>query len=397
MQDSKHGIRILIPFTFLALAAGAGGQIHPITVHPNHRVAHLQMMPSEYKSWKENDDFGDNAKREALIKDIYATFKDEFDFIFLVLNEVDIPDSLGYAGQLISVSQKTTGIGAGVFDFAGRYGSAGKLKSIMSLTRKDYILFGPSLHELMHTWGNFAISAGAYDPFGPGCCGGAMDDYQPHWGFTGGNTAGQLGGFVQSTLVGNVNGKANRYRTEEFGQFANGGNSVPYSDFELYLMGMIPLSGVAPFDVFRDITAYDDKTHEFEATTKVRYDNTRILSELQERSPSQATSQKAFRLLIVVLSDAPLTDLEWKTYDKDSERFGMAADEGTFLFNFWEATGGKGTMETGKLNNALKVSGVLVENKPRRRFFNPFLSPGTMFNILGRRVEGEVRAAQNPF
>lgn len=397
MHVSKHGILSLIFYTLLALAAGATAQTHPLTVHPNHRVVHLQMMPTEYRSWKDNDDFAVNAKREALIKDIYASFKDEFDFIFLVLNEADIPDSLGYAGQLISVTQKTTGIGSGVFDYANRYGSGGRLKSIMALTKKDHILFGPSLHELMHTWGNFAISAGAYDPFGPGCCGGAMDDYQPHWGFTGGNTAGQLGGFVQSTLVGNVNGKTNRYRTGEFGQFANGGNSVPYSEFELYLMGMIPLSGVAPFDVFRDITAYDASTHEFEATTKVRYDNARILSELQARSPSQATSQKDFRLLIVVLSDAPLTDLEWKTYDKDSERFGMAADDGTFLYNFWEATGGKGTMETGKLNNALKVSGGLVENKPRRLTFNPFLSPEMMFNILGRRVEGEVRAAQNPF
>ncbi len=359
-------------------------QTHPITIHANQRIASLQMTPVEYQSWKDKDEFLVNAKRMALVKDIYLTFNDAFDFIFLVLNEVKMPVNLTYAGINITVSQKTTGLGASVFDYSSSYGSAGRLKSVMGLTGKDYVRYGPSLHELMHNWGNHGIAAWAFDPYGPGCCG-AIKDFRAHWGFTGGNTAGQLGGFVQSTLIANVGGNANRYRTAAFGQFANGGNSVPYSEFERYLMGMIPVTGVTPFDVFRDITAYNDSTNEFEATTKIRYDNARILSDLGARSPSSVTSQKDFRLLIVVLSDAPLTPVEWINYDKEAEWFGLQSDDGTYLYNFWEATGGKGTMETGNLKNALKGATILAENKQSRPYFNLPKSSKVSFNILGQK------------
>ncbi len=379
MQLAKEWIQFSCLFFFLILATSATAQTHPITIHANQRIASLQMTPVEYQSWKDKDEFLVTTKREAIFKDIYSTFNDAFDFIFLVLNEPKVPINLDYAGLLISVSNKTTGLGASVYDNSSRYGSAGRLKSVMALTAKDYIQYGPSLHELMHTWGNFGIAAGGFDAGGP------VKDYRAHWGFTGGNTAGQIGGFVQSSLVENVGGKANRYRTDPFGQFANGGNSVPYSEFERYLMGMIPVTGVAPFDVFKDITAYDYKTNEFEATTRVRYDNARIISELGARSPTSATAQKDFRLLIVVLSDAPLTTLEWTNYDKEAEWFGRPADDGTYLYNFWEATGGKGTMETGKLNNALKGVTMLAGDKSGRTHFNLPMSSKAPFNLLGQK------------
>lgn len=385
MQFTKEWIHCYCLFFLLILATSAMAQTHPITINANQRVVSLQMTPVEYQSWKDKDEFLVNAKRMALVKDIYLTFNDAFDFIFLVLNEVKMPVNLTYAGINITVSQKTTGLGASVFDYSSSYGSAGRLKSVMGLTGKDYVRYGPSLHELMHNWGNHGIAAGAYEPFGPG--GGAINDFRAHWGFTGGNTAGQLGGFVQSTLVANVGGNANRYRTAGFGQFANGGNSVPYSEFERYLMGMLPVTGVAPFDVFKNITAYDYKTNEFEATTRILYDNARILSELGARSPTSATSQKDFRLLIVVLSDAPLTTLEWTNYDKEAEWFGLQGDDGTYLYNFWEATGGKGTMETGKLNNALKGTAILDGNQSHRTYIKPTQPSKVPFNILGQKVK----------
>jgi hypothetical protein len=131
-----------------------------------------------------------------------------------------------------------------------------------------------------------------------------------------------LGGFKQSTLKTNVDGAATRYQAAAFGQFANGGNSVPYSELELYLAGLIPAGQVAPFDVFRDISAYDPVKYTWEAATRIRYDSTRILSELGARSPGTASAQKEFRLLVVVLTDKPLTDSAWTRIDKDSEWFG---------------------------------------------------------------------------
>ena len=65
--------------------------------------------------------------------------------------------------------------------------------------------------------------------------------YWGHWGFTGGSTKGQLGGFEQSTLV---ELEDSSYSVAPFGPFANGGNGVPYNELELYLMGMAPLSSV---------------------------------------------------------------------------------------------------------------------------------------------------------
>ena len=375
--------RRLSTLCLLCLPVLAAAQNHPITIHANQRVVSLQMSPAEYSDWIQKDEFESDAKREALVQDIYRKFNDEFDFIFLVLNEEESPANIDYAGQLISISNKTAGLGNKAFDYAKDYGSAGRLKSVMALTGSDYVMSGPSLHELMHTWGNFGIQTAAFDPFGGG---GAISNFKPHWGFTGGNVEGQLGGFKQSTLVENVGGKATRYKTAPFGQFANGGNGVPYSEFELYLMGMLPSAGVAAFDVFRGITAYDDKTNEFEAATRVRYDQARIVSELGERIPASAAAQKDFRLLIVVLCGAPLTASEWAAYDKDSEAFGKPGSDGSFLYNFWEATGGRGTMETGKLNSVVKGTSIFTLGKPRNAASAVIFPGDPLFTLTGRRI-----------
>lgn len=370
----------------LALPAAAQAQNRKLTVHPGQRFASLEMTASEYQDWKANDGYNDGPKREGLVKELYASFRDEFDFIFLVLNETQTPASLDFSGQLFPVSNQTRGLGASTFDASRDYGSAGRLKSVMALTKRTHIQNGPGLHELMHTWGNFGISTAAFDPFGPGCCGGRMPEFEPHWGFTGGDTRGQLGGFRQSTLEAGIGGNPNRYKAEPFGQFANGGNAVPYSQMELYLMGMIPVSQVAPFDVFRNVTAFDQQTYEFEAATRVRYDSARIESELGRRSPTSQTSQKDFRLLIVVLSGAPLTAAEMEGFDRDAERFGRKADDGTEFYNFWEATGGRGTLETGDLGGALKSAGIIAPYRGSR----PILyagSPGSaLFDLSGRRT-----------
>jgi Leucine-rich repeat (LRR) protein len=328
-------------------------QTHPITIHPNQRVVSLQMTPSEYSSWITNDEFTSNdAKRQALVKDIYQKFDDKFDFIFLVLNEKEIPANFPYYGKLISTSNTITGIGLPKFNNSASYGSDGKLKALMALTGKDYLLYGPALHELMHNWGNFVIHTKDWN-------GSAEFDAIPHWGFKGGNTKGQLGGFKQSTLQTNIGGNANKYSVESFGGIANGGNSVPYTDLELYLMGMIPLTDVANFDVFSGLNqvTYVGSKVEFSASTRVTYDNAKILTEAgSPRIPSSETSQKNFRLLVVLLTPTPLTETEWTTLDDQSEKFGRSSSDGTTLYNFWEATRGLGSIETGNLLNAVRIS-----------------------------------------
>jgi hypothetical protein len=350
--------RILLTIGLIFIISGFGKtQIHTITISPNQRVASVLMSPSEYSSWITNDEFNNYAKREALVQDIYQKFDDKFDFIFFILNETSRPANLPYAGELIGISNAVTGIGLPIYNNAASYGSPGKLKSVMALTSRESLLYGPSLHELAHNWANFIIDTKGWN-------GSAEYDIGAHWGFTGGNTKGQLGGFQQSTLQTNIGGNPDRYSVGSFYGIANGGNSVPYTDLELYLMGMIPITEVADFDVFRGLSQVSTvgSNVEFTASTRVTYDNAKILSDAgRARNPTNVTSQKNFRLLVVILTPTSLTSTEWNTFDDQSEKFGRSSSDGMTIYNFWEATRGLGTLETGNLLNAVKATVDLVD------------------------------------
>ncbi|NQY30656.1 MAG: T9SS type A sorting domain-containing protein [Flavobacteriaceae bacterium] len=333
-------------------------QTHTIEIHSQNRTASLLMSPAEYASWKNNDDFNNSVIREALFQDVYQKFDDDFDFIFLILNEDTRPNNLPF-GQLMQVSNTVTGIGISIYDETANYGSAGKLQAVMHLTQKDYLRNGPSLHELMHNWGNFGIPTESVNAPGTNL---NSFNFQPHWGFTGGNTPGQLGGFAQASLIDNGGGS---YTVNEFGPNANGGNAIPYNELELYLMGMTPVSSVSNFDVFTDITSLSINlpTFDFEDSTRTTYTPASLVALLGARVPNVAITQKDFKLLTITLTDTPLTPAEFDAADVFSEEFGRNASDGWSSYNFWEATNGLGTIETGNLqNNVLAVSDVNNNN-----------------------------------
>ena len=333
-------IILLVPFWSCEDEVPADDTLHTFELHSNDRVSSLLMTDSEYSNWVTNDGFTDPSLRIDLINDIYKKFPDKYDFIFLVLNEPSIPSSLYYYGMLIGVSNDVQGIGKYNYDYSSDYGSSGRLKAVMQLTGLEYLKYGPALHELAHQWANFALPTHSVD--GPG------SDitsylYGSHWGFTGGSTPGQLGGFKQSSLIENGN---NSYTVDEFGPFANGGNGIPYNELELYLMGMIPVSSVSSFDMFTDITslAVDSSTFDFTASTRTTYTPESLEELLGERVPSAGNSQKDFKLLVVVITDDPLSDDEWDKVDATAEWFSKKEDDGTSLYNFWEATNGVGSI-----------------------------------------------------
>ena len=318
----------------------ADNTIHEFELHSNNRVSSLLMTESEYSDWVSNDGFTDSGMRIPLINDVYNKFPDEYDFIFFVLNEPSIPANLSYYGMLIGVSNNVQGIGRNSYDYTSDYGSSGKLKAVMQLTGLEYLKYGPALHELAHQWANFALPTHSVDAPGTNL---TSYLYGSHWGFTGGSTKGQLGGFKQSTLIDNGN---NSYTVEEFGPFANGGNGIPYNELELYLMGMIPISSVSNFDMFTDITslAVNTSTFDFTANTRTTYTPQSLEELLGQRDPSIDNSQKDFKLLVVVITDSPLSDDEWNKVDATAEWFSIKGDDGTSLYNFWEATNGVGSI-----------------------------------------------------
>lgn len=242
--------------------------------------------------------------------------------------------------MLIGVSNNVQGIGRNSYDYTSDYGSSGKLKAVMQLTGLEYLKYGPALHELAHQWANYALPTHSVDGVGSNL---TSYPYWGHWGFTGGSTKGQLGGFKQSTLIDNGN---NSYTVEEFGPFANGGNGIPYNELELYLMGMIPISSVSNFDMFTDITslAVNTSTFDFTANTRTTYTPQSLEELLGQRDPSIDNSQKDFKLLVVVITDSPLSDDEWNKVDATAEWFSIKGDDGTSLYNFWEATNGVGSI-----------------------------------------------------
>ena len=113
-------------------------------------------------------------------------------------------------------------------------------------------------------------------------------------------------------------------------------------------MGMLPISSVTPFDMFTDITslAVDTLTFDFTftAATRTTYDLQSLEDLLGERVPSIGSSQKDFKLLVVVITDTPLSDDEWNKVDATAEWFSKKGDDGTYLYNFWEATNGVGSI-----------------------------------------------------
>ena len=320
----------------------ADNTIHEFELHSNNRVSSLLMTESEYSDWINNDGFTDSGMRIPLINDVYNKFPDEYDFIFFVLNEPSIPANLSYYGMLIGVSNNVQGIGKSIYDYSSDYGSSGKLKAVMQLTGLEYLKYGPALHELAHQWANYALPTHSVDGVGSNL---TSYPYWGHWGFTGGSTKGQLGGFKQSSLIENG---SNSYTVDEFGPFANGGNGIPFNELELYLMGILPISSVTPFDMFTDITslAVDTLTYDFTftAATRTTYTPESLESLLGARVPSIDNSQKDFKLLIVVITDSPLSDDEWNRVDATAEWFSKKEDDGTSFYNFWEATNGVGSI-----------------------------------------------------
>lgn len=337
-------IALLLTITF-----NLGTQGQEIVIHQNNRVASLQIPTSEYNDWIAKNGIFDGTLSTALIQNIYKRFEDSFDFIFLILNENTKPDGKAY-GRSRLVSNNVSGIGKQLFNNANDFGSNGKLKALIELTRIDFLRSGPSLHELMHTWANSAIPTETVDALGTN-----LTSYANwgHWGFTGGSSKGQLGGFDQSTLVSN-GGNSNTVNL--FGPNANGANSVPYNELELYLMGMIPVTSVSNFDVFSKITSLAINTDQTRLTfvaTKTTYTPESLENLLGARSPASDTYQKDFKALVMILTDEPVSNDKWEFLDDQVEKFSRTSSDDSSSFNFWEATNGLGTIDMSNLDTSV--------------------------------------------
>lgn len=326
--------------------------------HPNQRFITLTVPQTLFDGWatgKYNQTFSNVAK---FTKPLYEKFKDDFDFVMFVLDLDNVPLGMPY-GMHCAVSNQVQGIGKDISDNSAFYGSSGRLKGHVTMWMRTAMENGPFLHEICHQWANHALKTEQYAfttlkgaPEGKGAGG--------HWGFSG--CGGQLGGFDQSTLQENAGVYSAKMGSKAtFGINANGGNSVPYSNFELYLMGLIPDTEITPFDVFTgiDVSSCTKQVllmngtttnvwdgSRFKAATRTQYDKLSIVKELGPRVPSCENSQKTLNCLIVVLTTAQALSAEkQKEIDTMLARQSYPGDSGNdYSYNFYEATGGRGRM-----------------------------------------------------
>lgn len=260
---------------------------------------------------------------------VYEYVKDEFDFIIILSIEAVQPPDLFY-GRSTLVQNQIEGLGNNTYNSSSAYGSEERLKSIIYMPRAEYIKSGPFLHEIAHTWGNKG--------FIPTTVGG-------HWGFA--STAGQLGGFDElidqgnNTYLGKMNGN------NGFGTFANGGNSIPYGNLELYLMGLIGSEELENIQVAVN-PEWGENSGEFTADEIQTYTAQNLIAEHGERMPSVIDSQKEFKALVVIISTETLDQTKVDAIKLDLENFSRpSAPDANWgsSSNFWKATQGKASFE----------------------------------------------------
>tara|TARA_B110000503_G_scaffold115818_1_gene174429 strand:+ start:1358 stop:4150 length:2793 start_codon:yes stop_codon:yes gene_type:complete len=317
-----------------------------ISVSDDGYVASMVLGSREYKAWLSGG-FTSGSTRNEVIRDVYSKFKDDFDFVILLSNEER--SELNYAGMYAQVSNDVEGItltsnSTPLYDRTSNAGSDGRLQGVIHLPVKYGLSSGPSLHELLHRWGNFSLKLSTLKEVG----GEANDPMMEatangHWGIS--SIYGQLGGFDISTLNELGGGL---YKAAPFGTFANGGNVLPYSNLELYLMGLIPSSEVEDIVSFKGISASNEEFHtlgQWRAEEKVVTTIEDIIADIGERIPDYTSSQKAFKALVLVLSDKEITDNDWAIYKHQAQAFGE---------KFSWATGNRASLELGYLQQSMK-------------------------------------------
>lgn len=269
-----------------------------------------------------------HARLFEVVKGFYKSFRDEFDFVFLVANLQLGEGQYPFLGANFPVSNQVRGIGQIYADEEGTFGSSGKLKCVLFLVERDGIRNGPMLHELMHQWAAYIVVSG----------------FGGHWGFSSAN--GQLGGFAANNLVELGNG---RYTAGNVVPVGYADNSVPYSPIELYLAGFLAADRVPDLKVAEGASWLREDGRQvltngspvFAATGIRTYTIEDIVAEYGAREPGFADSQKEFRAAAIFLIDRdhPGTREQLDGISADVSWFSMESGDGDdSIYNFHEAT-----------------------------------------------------------
>ena len=284
--------------------------------------------------------------------EFYREFSDEFDFVIFLMN-FDCPCESGFpwGGIYVSASNDVEGIGKDVYSASGRLHFTKNLKGTIFVA-SNRLRAGLASHEILHAWGvSLKLPHRSGEAFGGG-----------HWGFSSAN--GALGGYDRADLEDHGDG---RYSAGWFGTGGNGG--LPWSPIELYLAGLIPPHEVPDLQVAigAEWLVEDGQPVRTEAGHPVFTADELALFTIDEliavngpRNPDHASSQRDFRAAVVLLTDVAHPAHEWQlarlSAEVDSFSYQGNVDrdprhnQGVPVFNFFEETGGRGSISTGVLD-----------------------------------------------
>ena len=310
--------------------------------------------------------------------DFYQWFEDDFDYLMFASNLSSFQElsNFSYVGIYYSVMNDTEGIGASKY-LDSRFSSAGRLRGVIHFPYNTALRYGPSLHELLHAWANHTV------PTAVGA----------HWGFSSAN--GQLGGFDIANLVDLGGG---RWTAGRFGPNVNGGNVVPYSPIELYFAGLVPREEVPDLWVAEDGEWLLDENDELVTTADgdriFTADNVRtwtmadIVAEHGERNPPMAerAHQRAAVILLIDDDYLPSADV-LRTASEHAAWLSLKGnDEMSWSYNYFEATGGRGTLTLDGLSAVRKSEAVAPADLPASFGVPPPPRMTTMEELCGRPV-----------
>jgi len=189
-------------------------------------------------------------------------------------------------------------------------------------------------------------------------------DRYGHWSYS--NAGGILGGFTYLRRIKTkgdrtfYRGLAGSFRSG----FSPGGNRrIPYSDIELYLMGLKSAQELRDagftLDVYTGVIP-DDRPRlkgYFSATGVTSYTIDDIIALYGPRVPDASVSQKRFKALTVILTKEGAEDYSGRIVDDLKWLAGLNSTRRTArdgYLNFPEATGGRASLEVNGLERSLK-------------------------------------------
>ena len=230
--------------------------------------------------------FDDTAIERTMAR-VYAVIPgDPFDFAVLFHTHSTgdgVPRSIG-------VKNDVAGINVAQFDHSAQYGSAGRLQQIAF--QNAHTLGLEINHEIGHRWAAYLNNPALNLSLPTGF----------HWGAS--DHVGQMGNGPYLLADGDGYRVTNADDSEKF--IAN-----PFSDLELYLMGLARPDEVHPYRFVTDpsVDVQFDAIVPAASTRIVAIDD--IINVYGQRVPAMASSQNAFTAVYVVVSDRLLTPPEY--------------------------------------------------------------------------------------